>query len=231
MMWQFEELGYDYSIDYNGRIGEKPIVWSYLEDTNRVALKNTFSRLITLKTQNSIFKTTDFTTDIGAKSVKKIILNDNDTAFIVVVTNIDVSGKSNFVSMPKNGWWWDAFTGDSIEVTGGTTQMELDAGEFKIYSSYKLNGAVQKETIIDTPYYDPYKIKIYPNPASENITIECGSEILEIKIYDRIGRLIEIKKADDTFPILNTNHFISGLYFLRAKTSSGIITSPFIIIH
>ncbi|MFB6341322.1 alpha-amylase family glycosyl hydrolase [Saccharicrinis sp. FJH62] len=231
MMWQFEELGYDYSIDYNGRIGEKPIVWSYLEDTNRVALKNTFSRLINLKTQNPIFKTTDFTTDIGAKSIKKIILNDNDTAFVVVASNTDVSNKSSVVSMPMNGWWWDAFTGDSIAVANGTLQMDLSAGQFKILSSYKLNGAAQKGTIIDTPYVDPGKIKIYPNPATDKITVECASEILKIKIYDRIGRLIEIKKADNTFPVMNTNHFISGLYYLQAQTSSGIITSPFIIIH
>ncbi len=30
MIWQFGELGYDYSIDYNGRVGNKPIKWDYL---------------------------------------------------------------------------------------------------------------------------------------------------------------------------------------------------------
>ncbi|MFB6318075.1 alpha-amylase family glycosyl hydrolase [Saccharicrinis sp. FJH54] len=231
MMWQFEELGYDYSIEYNGRLGEKPIVWSYLEDSNRVALKNTFAQLIDLKKQNSIFKTAAFTTSIGAKSIKQIVLSEEDTAFVVVIANTDVIPQSSLVSMPATGWWWDALSGDSIEITANTVNMQMDPGEYKIYSTFKLKGAVQKETIIDTPYYDPYKIRIYPNPANEKITLECGSEILEIKIYDRIGRLIEINKAPDTFPVMNTNHFISGLYYLQAKTSSGIITSPFIIIH
>ena len=35
MLWQFGELGYDYSIDYNGRVGNKPIRWDYFTDPYR----------------------------------------------------------------------------------------------------------------------------------------------------------------------------------------------------
>ena len=35
MIWQFGELGYDISIDQNGRTGEKPIKWEYLTDVDR----------------------------------------------------------------------------------------------------------------------------------------------------------------------------------------------------
>ncbi len=35
MIWQFGELGYDYSIEYNGRTGPKPIRWGYFLDVNR----------------------------------------------------------------------------------------------------------------------------------------------------------------------------------------------------
>jgi hypothetical protein len=37
MIWMFGEQGYDYSIDYNGRVGNKPLVWSeYMRDPRRV---------------------------------------------------------------------------------------------------------------------------------------------------------------------------------------------------
>ena len=35
MIWQFGELGYDISINENGRVGRKPIKWEYEDDVNR----------------------------------------------------------------------------------------------------------------------------------------------------------------------------------------------------
>ena len=32
MIWQFGELRYDYSINFNGRTGNKPIRWDYYSD-------------------------------------------------------------------------------------------------------------------------------------------------------------------------------------------------------
>ena len=46
MLWQFGELGYDYSIDFNGRVGNKPIKWDYYENVNRRNLFKTISALI-----------------------------------------------------------------------------------------------------------------------------------------------------------------------------------------
>src|SRR5690606_5136571 len=41
MIWQFGEMGYDYSIDYNGRVGKKPVRWDYLENPDRAKLADT----------------------------------------------------------------------------------------------------------------------------------------------------------------------------------------------
>jgi 1,4-alpha-glucan branching enzyme len=40
MMWQFGELGFDYSIDYNGRLGRKPIRWDYLQTKPKSSFRN-----------------------------------------------------------------------------------------------------------------------------------------------------------------------------------------------
>ena len=53
MIWQFGELGYDYSIDYNGRVGNKPIKWDYYKDPERLNLYKTFQALIELKKYNA----------------------------------------------------------------------------------------------------------------------------------------------------------------------------------
>ena len=61
MMWQFGELGYDISIDFNGRTGEKPIKWDYFNEPDRKALYDAYARFIRLKKNNSIFNSTSST--------------------------------------------------------------------------------------------------------------------------------------------------------------------------
>ncbi len=59
MIWQFGEMGYDYSINSNQagtleseeyRTQRKPIRWDYLEEAERSALKEEYSRIIELRT-------------------------------------------------------------------------------------------------------------------------------------------------------------------------------------
>lgn len=42
IIWQFGELGYDFSIDFNGRVGNKPIKWDYYSDPPRNKLYKVF---------------------------------------------------------------------------------------------------------------------------------------------------------------------------------------------
>ena len=55
MIWQFGELGYDYSIDENGRVGEKPVKWDYLDDANRLKLFDVYSAMLRLRKQYPVF--------------------------------------------------------------------------------------------------------------------------------------------------------------------------------
>ncbi|MCH7770588.1 MAG: hypothetical protein IIA49_06170, partial [Bacteroidetes bacterium] len=61
MIWQFGELGYDFSINYpcmtnNCRTDPKPIRWDYFEDGNRRNLYKVFQALINLKKDYSVFQ-------------------------------------------------------------------------------------------------------------------------------------------------------------------------------
>jgi len=64
MLWQFGELGYDNSINYNGRTGDKPIRWDYLNDPSRMSLYKVTEALIKLKENYSVFSTNNFSTNL-----------------------------------------------------------------------------------------------------------------------------------------------------------------------
>ena len=49
MIWQFGEMGYDVTIEENGRTGRKPFHWEYLDNEYRKALHNAYAKLLKLR--------------------------------------------------------------------------------------------------------------------------------------------------------------------------------------
>ncbi|WP_435314761.1 alpha-amylase family glycosyl hydrolase [Cellulophaga fucicola] len=148
MIWQFGELGYDISIEENGRVGNKPILWEYENNPNRKAVYNTWSKLINLKKNASVFTTTNFTIDASnANGLKKIHLTlDGATSdqikHIVVLGNFGMSTQSITPDFQETGTWYNLLNKNTpLEVTSTTSSISLAAGEFIVYG--------------DKPFVDP----------------------------------------------------------------------------
>ncbi|MBO9204277.1 MULTISPECIES: alpha-amylase family glycosyl hydrolase [Niastella] len=134
MIWQFGELGYDISIDYNGRTGSKPIYWNYLQDANRKALYNTYATLIKLKKKNPVFTTTNYTYKLD-DAVKTISLNGPDGTRVMVVGNFDVVAQTAVIAFPVTGDWYDNLSGGKVSVTASPFSITLAPGQYHIYST------------------------------------------------------------------------------------------------
>jgi len=114
MIWQFGELGYDISIDENGRTGKKPIHWDYLQNANRKHIYDTWSTLIAFKKKYPVFNTTDFTLNVGTLT-KSILLKDA-VMDVVIVGNFDVTQKTINTTFSKTGIWYEYFTGEEKNI-------------------------------------------------------------------------------------------------------------------
>jgi len=77
MIWQFGELGYDYSIDYDCRVCNKPIRWDYYDTGVRRRVYQLWSVLINLKRSEPAFSSDDFTLAVS-DAAKKIEINHED---------------------------------------------------------------------------------------------------------------------------------------------------------
>ena len=75
------------------------------------------------------------------------------------------------------------------------------------------------------------EIEIFPNPASDKITIYSqSSRILEVKIYDLTGTCLYQKFYTETNRIdLNTDYFPKGMYVLKVKDERDTISSKIVI--
>ena len=132
MLWQFEELGYDISIEDPCRVCEKPILWNYFDEPDRNKLYEFFATLINLRKELPVFKTSDFTMNTSGM-VKQIILK-GDTMDIVIVGNFDVKSKSVTPNYTQSGTWYEYFT--NSQTTGGS--ITLAPGEYRMYSTSQI---------------------------------------------------------------------------------------------
>lgn len=141
MVWQFQEFGYDYSIDYNGRVGEKPIRWDYNEDVNRKGLFNQYSKLIKLRLQHEVFTCaeTQVTLDVANTNGLKKMTLQHPTMDAVVIGNFGVTAQVINNVFPFEGIWYDAFGSNDIQLGNTTTSFTLQPGEYRIYTSQDIN--------------------------------------------------------------------------------------------
>jgi glycosidase len=137
MLWQFEELGYDVTIDQNGRTGDKPIYWNYNTDVNRRHLYSVYAKMIKMKIKNAVFASTSFAYSLTG-SVKTIQLKD-PSANVEIVGNFDVVAQPTVINFPSTGTWYDNFSGTSISVTNLNYNITLAPGEYHVFSTTPLN--------------------------------------------------------------------------------------------
>jgi 1,4-alpha-glucan branching enzyme len=137
MIWQFGELGYDVNIDYNGRTGEKPIKWEYLNDPRRKALYDAYAKFIKLKKNNTIFNTATISYNlVGAIKYIKLV---NNTNTVIIVGNFDVSTQIATVDFGASGLWIDALEGVNINIPTAQYSTSLAPGAYHIFSKQNLN--------------------------------------------------------------------------------------------
>lgn len=202
MIWQFGELGYDFSIDYNGRTGNKPVKWEYYNEQPRRRLFQVYSALIGLRREfPEVFASTDFVASL-AGIVKRINIDHSDMN-VTVIGNVAVTEREGVPAFQHTGWWYEYFSGDSLNVTDLSAGMLLEPGEYRLYTDVRLATPEILASIDEVPGPLGYT-EIYPNPCAAGqpfaVRFELGEEIeVRASILDINGRLLQTQN----FGVLN----------------------------
>lgn len=218
MIWQFGEMGYDYSIDYNGRIGKKPIRWDYYNSRKR--LRAIFGTFIRLKLNEPAFSTADFTLSVNG-AMKKIELN-HENMDVRIIGNFDVVEGSMEANFSRTGSWYDYLSGEEIVVDDVNMTFTLAPGEYKILTTKMLNTPDLPTSIKDINLALPDS-RAYPNPVSEQLYITNNSEIFSIQLLDAGGRLLKEGKYNLKNVTLNVSDLRKGVYILKIIDNNNTI--------
>ena len=137
MVWQFGELGYDYSINYNGdRTAPKPCRWDYFNNPDRQRLYRVYSGLAALR-KNDAFRYGTFSGDLGGLSKREWI--SHSSMNVVIAANMNVAGTNIAPGFSGAGNWYDYFSGETVNVTDPAGQsFAFGAGEFRIFTNVQL---------------------------------------------------------------------------------------------
>ncbi len=227
ILWQFEELGYDYSINTcsdgvtineDCRTSAKPVRWDYRDDPNRYRIHEIISGLATLKTQHpDPFQTGNFNWDVGGYG-KRLHLNGS-AMNAVVVANFRVTNLSMIPGFQHTGTWYDYFTGTPLQVSDVSAFMDFAPGEYHVFVDQELDFPAhldQEEVTEEAPIP-------FPNPTSGKLRWNVGSSNLlqKVTVFDAKGAMILenasfISLSDGQGVWVDLSRLPSGMYTLQA---------------
>ena len=141
MIWQFGELGYDISIEYNGRTGRKPIHWEYLDNADRKGLHETYTKLIALRnahpglfSSSTIFSwSVDNTIQSTNWSNGRSLTAESITGEKLVVVGNFTNVAADVTFPAATGSWNNYFTGKS-ETVGA--KVNVPAHGYVVYTNF-----------------------------------------------------------------------------------------------
>ncbi|AKQ45756.1 hypothetical protein TH63_09015 [Rufibacter radiotolerans] len=191
MVWQFGELGYDISINQNGRTGDKPILWNYYQEADRKKLYNVYTALIKLKINEPAFESGDFTLNL-ANAMKTIHIQHPDMD-VAILGNFGVASGTIDPRFQRTGTWYDYVTGQSYSVSSVNQSITLQPGEYRIYTTKRLsNGSILTKTDEESALVK--NAVVFPNPASAGeVTLRynlVSSSEVSLQLYDQLGRKV-----------------------------------------
>jgi len=227
MIWQFGELGYDFSINYNDRTGEKPIRWDYLNNADRTDLFKVVSKLNHLKQNEEVFTSENFEYDLSGET--KWYKFSNEENKVMVAGNFGVEEKEISVTFPETGKYYGFFSEDSIVVNSSQQTITLAPGEYRLYSTNKMEQA-RVATNNKNNEIDEMAVSVFPNPVSGVLNISSMKGISDIYIYSMNGKLkTQINSVSQNIHQLNVSDFLPGIYLLKMIQNNKIITKKILI--
>ncbi len=129
MIWQFGEIGYDYTIEHNGRTGEKPVVTDeYMAVPARKVLYDTYATLLKFRRENPRFFDKDAKFEWTPSGALKKITCSVDGKTFHVVGNF---GKASASYTVPSGSWTDYINGGTVSGT-----ITLKQGEFRLLTTF-----------------------------------------------------------------------------------------------
>ncbi|WP_258105312.1 PA14 domain-containing protein [Marinoscillum sp. MHG1-6] len=213
MLWMFSELGFDYSINYNGRTGTKPTIQElgYMNDPRRQELKKITSALLKLR-DTEPFKDASDDIDVWFEYpglVKGAFYNDPNGSNAYVLGNFDVVPQT-FVPQ-RYGTWYNYFTGEQITLVENE-QITMGPGEWMVLT--------EDDRSIPEGFEDKPTVTLAGTNSSLSFTLGVNGQVnLADSISPFVGQSYKWTSSNSTDVSVSSNGVVTAL-----NTTSSPVT-------
>ena len=140
MIWQFGEIGYDISIDENGRTGKKPCrTAEYMAVAERKALYDTYAMLIKFRKDNPRFFDYDVNfrwyVGSGEQTGRYLFARNGDGQHFALFGNFGKGSQSIGVSLPEGVDEWYQYDNPNAVWKGSSHTTTMNEGQFYLLVS------------------------------------------------------------------------------------------------
>ena len=182
-----------------------------------------------------------------AQSDRRINLTGNYLS-ASIIGNFGAATQSVNPNFQFAGQWYDYFSGDTLVVTNKEAPIELEPGEFRIYTNIKMETPIIIDTDVSQPETSqPREFALhqnYPNPFNPATEIRYSLPTVaqaKLEIYNVLGEkirtLIDRKQSDGAYAVNwdgrddRGERVSSGVYLYRLQTDQAVQTRKMLLVH
>jgi hypothetical protein len=233
MIWQFGELGYDFSINTcedgtvneNCRLARKPIRWDYYNESERENLYDVYSKMFDLKVNYpAVDKDAEVALNLGG--VTKSIVSSKGDDYMFVIGNFDVVEQSVTVDLPISGRWYDYLEGGSI-TSAISYSVNLAPGEYHVYVSDPAYGT----NIEEEEKGEVVELDIFPNPTNNSFSFQASFQgLYDLVLYNTDGK--KVLEGTNLIPgqFIDLTNVGPGIYFIRFLCEGETVDTKKIVV-
>jgi hypothetical protein len=243
MIYQFEELGYDYSFCSNatGSSGNnndkapygqtqakpchdtdaKPVPESlgWFTNTNRLNAYKKTGQILQLRTKiaPSVFEGNPTSSDLAhGKQLRSVIWGSGNNR-IFIIANV---GTTNMTfTLPTGNNWYDYLAGSSSQLCAGKS-MSIAGVDVKVYTASKyaipdidINNVFVGIEDVEAEYAQ--NSSIYPSVTSDFIKIDAEEAISDVKVVALSGAIYSPKYTEEG--LVDVSFLEEGIYLLAVR--------------
>ena len=155
---------------------------------------------------------------------------ENGFEYKVLTSSTDNSPSSftkindgNYISVPDADWTEYTF---EIPATAKYFAFNCvsDDAFILLLDDITFSGTVAVEEAVITS-------SIYPNPATDFVTISTQENINKVEVYNVLGQLVYANEEGNNQVMVNVADFSNGVYVAKVYTNSGVSTKKFNVLR
>ena len=131
----------------------------------------------------------------------------------------------------KQGLLYDIYKNLTYDEGGGVNRCYEHNGELQYHNyenGYGIEDCYSPLLGLNEIQKEDNTVSIYPNPASESITIGSENIIKSIEIYNPLGQRVYQTKVNAKKKSIDINSLLKGIYIIGVNTEEGYIKKKFI---